>query len=125
MLESKWVLFTLLLFGFGQLLASQMSDIAGTSAEDIESASKVLTLKQLQALAPTAEEAEAQNVVEAALRGIGVIKEKLTGIVKALAWGYPFLDDGVGALFRGLVLWPLTGMMSLMIAGYVRNIIRL
>ena len=125
MLESKWVLFTFLLFGFGQLLATQMTDIGGTSAEDLERGIQVVTAEDLEQLAPTAEETLLENVVGAAFRGIGVIRDLVLGLVKALAWEYAFLDDGVGAIFRTLILWPLSGMMSLMIAGYVRNLIRL
>ena len=125
MLESKWVLFTFLLFGFGQLLAAQMDDITGVAAEDLESSIQTLTAEELQSLAPTAEESVLENVVGAAFRGIGVIRDLLLGLTRALAWNYSFLDDGVGALFRSLILWPLSAMMSLMIAGYIRNLIRL
>ena len=125
MLESKWVLFLFLLFGFGQLLANQMTDIVGTSSAALEEGIQVVTSEDLEELAPTADETLLENVVGAAFRGIGVIRNLVLGLVKALAWEYDFLKDGVGAIFRTLILWPLSGMMSLMIASYVRNLIRL
>ncbi len=124
MLESKWVLFTVLLFGFGQLLATEMSDITGTSAESIERI-PVLTSEQLKDLAPSDEEVSLLETVGAAFRGIGVVLNMLKDLLGALAWNYPFLADGVGGIFKSLILWPLSVMMSLMIVGYIRNLIRL
>ena len=120
MLESKWVLFMFLLFGFGQLLASEMTSITGTSAEGLQKAIQVFSGEKLAALAPSS----ALDVPAAVLRAIGLLRDLLVGIAEGLAWDYAFLDSGVGALFRGLILWPLTGMMSLMIVGYIRNVMR-
>ncbi len=122
MLESKWVLFILITFTVGNLLASSIDDNF-TGSADLQGGIGIITLDDIAQLTP--DDSSEDSVREAGISGIGTVAKLLTGLPSALTWNYTFLDQGAGAAFRAIFLYPLSFMFSMMILGFLRNLTRI
>jgi hypothetical protein len=121
-METKWVLLVLLVFVFGNFLASSI-DNSIIDAAQLQSASNILSAEDIEATTP--DDPTQEGLFAAGIRFLGILGGFFTALPAALLWDYSFLDQGVGPVFRAVLLYPISFMFSLMILGFIRSLIRL
>ena len=121
-MESKWVLFILITFTIGNLLASAIDDNF-TGADDLAANIDIITPTSIDDATPS--DASEDAVRSAGIRTIGLIRDLIIGLPAAMQWDYSFLESGAGQLFKWIFLYPLSFMFSMMILGFLRSIIRI
>ncbi len=123
MLESKWVLFIMVTFVLGNLLASSIDD-GFTGNVDLVRVSQTISTEDIDQITPDDDSAE--QVRAGGVFAIGTALRLVSGLPEALTWDYSFLNDNTAAgLFRAIFLYPLSFMFSLMMLGFLKTMLRI